>query len=224
MMQKISINLVLVLLLSCNTLFNNCLAQTVKTPQEAITALKEGNKRFYTEKQTHPNQDMDKVKELENSQSPFAAVVACSDSRVPVELLFDCGFGDIFVIRTAGNTVKDTSTKGSVDYAVNHLHIKVLVLLSHSNCGAVTAVVNSGDSHHAGDDGAVTDLVNDIKEDISCYVGQTDKLNEAIDANLDAQYERVMNHPNIAKQIKEGKLAVVKAHYCLESGKVTFLN
>ena len=95
----------------------------VSTPQEAIAKLMAGNERYINEKSIYPHTDMDRVNETAPHQAPFAAVVGCSDSRVPVELLFDQGIGDIFVIRTAGNNVNSEMVMGSVDYAIEHLGV-----------------------------------------------------------------------------------------------------
>ena len=98
----------------------------VSNPQEAIAKLMAGNERYVNGKSIHPHCNADRINETASHQAPFAAVVGCSDSRVPVELLFDQGIGDIFVIRTAGNNVNSEMVMGSVDYAIEHLNVKVL--------------------------------------------------------------------------------------------------
>lgn len=223
--------ILLVVLLGIFTFNMSASAQEIETPKQAIKALKEGNARFVKDESIHPHEGMQRVKALTNSQKPFAAVVACSDSRVPVELLFDCGFGDIFVIRTAGNTVLDVSTMGSVDYAINHLGVKVVVMLSHSHCGAITAVTELGKGHDHGhghshisaeDDKAVTELITKISEDITEYIGKPELLDEAIAANAKNQLDILFDVPHIAKSVKEGELAVIWANYDIENGVVTF--
>ncbi|MFI3261912.1 MAG: carbonic anhydrase [Rikenellaceae bacterium] len=218
----------LLAVIACNM---SAFAQEIKTPKQAIKALVKGNERFMKDHSIHPHEGMQRVKSLIGSQKPFAAVVACSDSRVPVELLFDCGFGDIFVIRTAGNTVIDDSTLGSVDYAINHLGVQVVVVLGHTHCGAITAVTELGkahdehDGHHhisAEDDKYVTKLITRISEDIPDYVGKTECLDEAIAANTKVQLDILLSVPHIAKSIEEGELAVVSANYDIETGLVTF--
>ena len=119
----------------------------VQSPKQALMELQAGNERFIAGNSIYPNQCSDRVASLKKIQEPFAAIVACSDSRVPAELLFDSGFGDIFVIRTAGNSVVDASTQGSVDYAVNHLGVKLVVVMGHTNCGAIKAVVSTPCEH-----------------------------------------------------------------------------
>ena len=117
--------------------------ENIQTPAQAIEALKEGNTRFITDNRTLPNQCKDHRKSLKKSQAPFAAIVTCSDSRVPAELLFDNGFGDLFVLRTSGKTVVDSSTLGRVDYAGHLLGVKLIVVFSNTNCGTIKSLVTS---------------------------------------------------------------------------------
>ncbi len=201
----------------------------VETPQQAIEALKAGNARFTTDNRTMPNQNKDHVKSLKSSQEPFAAIVTCSDSRVPAELLFDSGFGDIFVIRTAGNTVVDCSTQGSVDYAVNHLDVKLVVVMGHTNCGAIKAVVTStceGDEpvceKQAALEGKLPSLVGKIADCIPQFKGKPESFNDAITANVNYQTELIAALPHVKAKIDEGKIAVVNAIYDLKTGKVIF--
>lgn len=150
-------------------------AKAPETPKDAITALMEGNSRFVSGNTIHPNSDIDRVKETAPHQEPFAAIVSCSDSCVPVELVFDQGLGDIFVIRTAGNNVGDDMVMGSIEYAVDHLGVKVLMVLGHSSCGGVTSAITPG--KHSG---AVGKLLHHIQADIPEFVGRPELLDEAI--------------------------------------------
>ena len=113
-------------------------------PDTAQKMLIDGNNRFMQEKDTNRQIGKAKRTELTNGQHPFAVVVSCSDSRVPPELIFDQGLGDIFVVRVAGN-ILDAIGLGSVEYAVEHLGVKLIVVLGHENCGAVKATVDGGD-------------------------------------------------------------------------------
>ncbi len=201
-------------------------SKVIETPAEAIEALKEGNKRFFEGRRVNGHSDMEYVKSLDvDGQKPFAVVIACSDSRVPVELLFDQGFGDLFVIRTAGNSLIDNVTLGSVDYAINHLHSKVVVVLGHTNCGAVTAIVNMGDEHaHIVDnDYEVQELLEKIATHIPQHKGSHKELDQAILDNVEIQKEKVLNREHIQKLISDKKLDVVGAMYHLDSGVVEFL-
>lgn len=192
--------------------------KTPETPEEALAALVEGNQRFVDGEMINPNADMERVAETAPHQEPFAAVVGCSDSRVPVEVIFDQGVGDIFVIRTAGNNVGGDMVMGSVEYAVDHLGVKVLLVLGHSSCGGVTSAITPGE--HSG---SVGHLLHHIQTDIPDYVGKTDLLAEAIEAHTYSQVETLLQNEIVAKSVKEGKLILKAAHYDIATGKVTIM-
>src|ERR1051325_7046902 len=107
-------------------------------PAEAIAKLKEGNARYVSESLQHPDESKDRRTELAKSQHPFAVIVGCSDSRVPSEIVFDQGLGDLFVIRLAGHVISDEAL-GSIEYAIEHLNTRLVVVLGHQRCGAVQA-------------------------------------------------------------------------------------
>ncbi|MGL4655524.1 MAG: carbonic anhydrase [Sarcina sp.] len=187
----------------------------VKTPEEAMNLLKEGNARFVADKSEIINVNSARRKELEAGQHPYATVISCSDSRVTPALVFNAGLGDIFDIRLAGNVVDDDAL-GSIEYAVDHLHTPVIVVMGHENCGAVTAAydqVVKGQQAH----GHVEDLV----EEIEPAVNKNGTLDQAIRQNVDNVVAEVQKDPVVAKAIKEGKVKVVGAYYDLD-GKVTF--
>jgi len=110
------------------------------SPEQALQALQAGNRRFALGAGIHPNQTLNRRDEIVPAQQPFAVVIGCSDSRVPPEIIFDCGLGDLFVVRSAGH-VLDDATVGSVQYAVEILGVKLILVLGHSDCGAVKAAV-----------------------------------------------------------------------------------
>src|SRR6188768_2681355 len=112
-----------------------------------LDKLKEGNKRFVSGHPVHPDETLDRIRELKKGQNPFVVVVSCSDSRLPPELIFDQGLGDVFSIRTAGNVIGDYEL-GSIEYAVEHLHCKLIVVLGHENCGAIHAYATSKNEKH----------------------------------------------------------------------------
>jgi carbonic anhydrase len=187
------------------------------TPQEALDELVAGNERFVNGKSNHPHGGVGRVAETAPHQAPFAAVVGCSDSRVPVELLFDQGIGDIFVIRTAGNNVNSEMVMGSVDYAIEHLGIKVLLVLGHGSCGGVTGAISEGEEEH----GNIGHLLGTIREDVSDYVGKIDRLDDAIRHHTRVQVQRILSYPHVAEKIESGKLLVKQAYYDVNTGKVT---
>lgn len=186
------------------------------TPEEAIAKLLAGNQRFVAEHSIYPNSRMERVIETSPHQAPFAAVVGCSDSRVPVELLFDQGIGDIFVIRTAGNNVSSDAVMGSVEYAVEHLGVKVLLVLGHGSCGGVTSAISPEEAH-----GSIGNLLKGIRADVSKYVGQPDSLDAAIRSHASIQVERIKANPHASHMIANGKLLVKQAYYDVHSGRVT---
>ena len=148
-MRKLTLNVMgLTLMVMTFTMCNSQPAAVPSTPNDALEELIAGNERYATENCLNPRSDKDRVEETAPHQAPFAAVVGCSDSRVPVELLFDQGIGDIFVIRTAGNNVNSEMVMGSVDYAIEHLNVKVLLVLGHGACGGVTGAISEGEEGH----------------------------------------------------------------------------
>ena len=187
------------------------------TPEQALMKLIAGNERYVSGQSIHPHSDVSRVSETAPHQAPFAAVVGCSDSRVPVEILFDQGIGDIFVIRTAGNNVNSEMVMGSVDYAIEHLGVKVLLVLGHGSCGGVTGAISEGEEH-----GNIGHLLGTIRHDISQYVGKTDSLEAAIHHHAHVQVERIIAYPHVAEKIEKGELLVKKAYYDVNTGKVTY--
>jgi carbonic anhydrase len=120
------------------------------SPEKALAYLLAGNERYMNDHPIHPDQTLSRIRDLKKGQHPFAVVVSCSDSRVPPELIFDQGLGDIFVIRTAGNIIGEYEL-GSIEYAIEHLKAHLIVVLGHDNCGAVSAFIehkhNKLDNH-----------------------------------------------------------------------------
>ena len=200
--------------------FTMCKSQPAvapSTPQEALAELIAGNERYVSEKTVHPRGGMDRVAETAPHQAPFAAVVGCSDSRVPVELLFDQGIGDIFVIRTAGNNVNSEMVMGSVDYAIEHLGVKVLLVLGHGSCGGVTGAISEGEEEH----GNIGSLLSTIRNDVSQYVGKADSLEAAIHHHAHVQVDRILSYHHVTEKIEKGELLVKQAYYDVNTGKVT---
>ncbi|MFN7291939.1 MAG: carbonic anhydrase, partial [Pirellula sp.] len=115
---------------------------TSLSAEEALSSLKDGNKRFVSGNLRYPHTGKEWLKGLVKGQAPFATILGCSDSRVPPELLFDQGFGDLFVVRVAGNVV-DVDVEGSIEYSVDHCGTRLVVVMGHQGCGAVTAALKS---------------------------------------------------------------------------------
>lgn len=146
-----------------------------------------------------------------SGQSPKAAVLTCSDSRVPPELIFDASIGEIFVIRVAGNVAFDSSVLGSLDYAVAHLHVPLLVILGHSHCGAVNASEGG-----PGDDSSIGQIV----EEIRCAFGTGDNIKQNVLRQIELLKTRSQT---IADALEKGQLEVKGAIYNLEDGKVEWI-
>ena len=220
MNKKLFLNVVgLAFMVMTFTMCKSQSASVPSTPEEALAELIAGNGRYVAEECINPRSDMDRVQETAPHQAPFAAVVGCSDSRVPVELLFDQGIGDIFVIRTAGNNVNSEMVMGSVDYAIEHLGVKVLLVLGHGSCGGVTGAISEGGHEH----GNIGHLLGTIREDVSDYVGKVESLDEAIRHHTHVQVERIMSYAHVAEKVAKGELIVKAAYYDVESGRVSLM-
>lgn len=196
------------------------LDKAVETPAEAIARLKDGNARYVAETAVFPHHDHKRLAETSNGQKPFAAVVACADSRVPVELIFDQGIGDIFVIRTAGNNVNDDAVMGSIDYAIEHLGVKAVVILGHESCGGVTSAIEG--EIKANEEAKIDELLTMIQNDVKQYVGKKDSLDAAIRLNAAAQVKRIDDRNLVKEFVESGKTKIVGAYYNIHDGSVTF--
>ena len=192
---------------------------TSMTSDQAMEALVAGNKRFMVGNVTHPNQSIDRRKQLSAGQSPFAMILSCADSRVPPELIFDQGLGDLFVVRVAGNILSDYGM-ASIEYGASVLHAPLLVVLGHDRCGAVEATLAG--KPLPGQLGALAKGIDHNITDRTCDT--RDKLQCATDANVKAVVQQLQNsEPVLAPLIKEGKLKVVGARYNLTTGAVEIL-
>ncbi len=192
---------------------------------EALDWLREGNGRYVRGNGQNPNQDRQRRSLTAwQGQQPFAAVLACSDSRVPVELIFDRGIGDIFVVRVAGNVASGTEM-GSIEYAVAHLGTSVVVVLGHTRCGAVGAVVQGEEcSGNIAELAAlIAPAVAKAKADYPGAIGDL-LVYEAVKANVWITAETLLKSSAIVRrEVKNGNLALVGAVYDIESGQVDWM-
>ena len=138
--------------------------------EKGLEELLEGNRRFSEGERTCPNASPTRRREVAEGQNPFAVVIACSDSRVPPEILLDRGIGDLFVIRTAGNVIDDAAL-GSIEYAVEHLGVRLVLVMGHTRCGAVCAALQNSGAE--GCIGSVTKALLPAIEDARCLEGDT---------------------------------------------------
>ena len=195
--------------------------EIVKSPEEALALLKEGNQRFVSGQTLRQNVSEEKRNSLvTKGQKPFAVVVSCSDSRLPPELIFDQGLGDLFVVRVAGNVIGPLAM-GSVEYGVEHLHAPLLVILGHNHCGAVKASVDGGEV--PGSIGAIVEKIKPSVDKVRSSGAAGDLIYEQVeDANVKAMVEEVQTSPIVKELLHEGHLSIIGAKYCQETGKVTF--
>lgn len=195
------------------------------SPTRALEELKLGNKRFVEGKATHGLADPARRKELAQGQHPSTIVLSCSDSRVPPELVFDKGLGELFTVRVAGN-VLGAATVASIEYAVEHLGAKLVLILGHESCGAVKAALSTplGKSAGSPDLDALISTLKPNLRDFGREIASEDKvLRKPVMTNVDAVGARLLQRSRIIrKRVEEGKLAVVHGIYGLESGLVDF--
>ena len=190
-------------------------------PAEAISKLKEGNGRYTSGSLQHPGQTTDRRTELAKTQHPFAAILSCSDSRVPPEIVFDQGLGDLFVVRVAGNVINDEGM-GSLEYTVDHLGTRLILVLGHQRCGAVDAAKQTIAAKGKAP-GHIQSLVTAIKPAVEATA--KDDLETTIKANVKNVVQALRSSTPILKaEVDSGKIQVVGGYYSLDTGAVTFLD
>jgi carbonic anhydrase len=189
-------------------------------PYYAIQKLQGGNKRFEQARSIHPRQDPKLILELSEGQFPFATIIGCSDSRVSGEILFDQGFGDLFVSRTAGQVMAE-ATYGTIEYGYLELGTKLIVVLGHSWCGAVGAAIKRPESPQ----GHIVSLINAIKPAAIKVEGMPgEKLENAVKHNVIHQVNELrMLESVLSRAYEGGDLLIVGAVYNLGTGKVEFI-
>lgn len=188
---------------------------------EALKKLKQGNKRFVKLHQKHPDENAKRRKEMLNGQHPFVIILSCSDSRVPPELIFDQGLGDIFEIRNAGNVLND-HVIGSIEYAVMHCGVKLIVIMGHQDCGAINATL-SGVSETK----YIKALEDSIQPAVEKCILENLEVNSdnVVKAHVMQDIEELMEQDHeLVEYMKKHKVKIVPAYYHLDSGKVEFLN
>lgn len=200
------------------------------SPQQALARLIAGNERFIADTRSiHSLTSCSRRQELVDGQFPFATILTCSDSRVPVELLFDQGLGDLFVIRVAGNVVAP-SLIGSVEYAAEVLGTQLVIVMGHSRCGAVKATIDVVRGTSAVPSDNIGDIVERIRPGIATVLNSAnghdpaEVLESAIGANVRHSVKGLRHgSPLVQRRIGEGRLVVLGATYDIGSGRVSFL-
>ncbi len=186
------------------------------TPESAINELLKGNQRFSTQRTKQPNRNVYRLREVAKGQAPFAAILGCADSRVPTEILFDQGLGDLFVVRVAGN-VATPEEIGSLEYGTLVLGAKVILVLGHERCGAVKAALDNQPVP-----GKIGTILGQIKPAITASKSQSgDRLKNATVNNIKNQIAILQDSPVIADLIAKGKLKIIGGYYDLDTGIVT---
>jgi carbonic anhydrase len=185
---------------------------------DALQLLKDGNNRYMEDRVEHPHEGKQYRVELSVAQHPFAIVLGCADSRVIPELIFDRGVGDLFVIRLAGN-VADDAVIASIEYAIEHLGTRLVVVLGHENCGAVKAAVN-----HETSAGKINSLLYYIEPALNSVFSSAENLLEkVIRTHVGHMVDLISRaEPILSLECRRGNLTVLPAYYSLSTGKVDF--
>ena len=225
-MKKIFCAVILIFGLGCFTANSSAPTGSEKLTRmlqvSTLSLLKEGNVRFVEGKSFHPNQEISRRAELAAAgEEPGATILACSDSRDPVELIFDRGVGDLFVVRVAGN-VAGLSELATMEYGVTHLGTPLLIVMGHSKCGAVTAAVKGAELH--GHLPSLISLIKPAAEKAKNNGPEEECVPRAIELNVWQQVENIFAKSALVREFAaEGKVQIVGAVYDIATGKVQWL-
>lgn len=185
---------------------------------DALEKLIAGNQRYVADQLVHYHQSVSRMRAIATGQHPFAIILGCADSRVPPEIIFDQGLGDLFVIRVAGN-ILDDAILGSIEYAVEELGTTLVLVLGHERCGAVAATIK-----HAEVLGHISTLLNAIQPAVERAKTESgDLLNNAVRANIVMVVEELKSSIPVAELVKHERLKVVGAHYNFNRGMVEII-
>jgi carbonic anhydrase len=193
------------------------------TADEALARLIAGNQRFVRGEARFPTVQKEILATLAKGQRPYATVLGCSDSRVPPELIFDAGFGELFIVRVAGNVISP-EVMGTLQYAALHLRTPLIVVLGHEGCGAVTAALAA--RHGAREPARIALLLDNILpglRDLSPDLAAEEEMRAAVEANVRWSMHQLFDTPEGKARMAEGRMKLVGAVYELESGRVRFL-
>jgi carbonic anhydrase len=191
------------------------------TPDDAVQQLRDGNQRLIANQVLH-KQSLDQIRQHASGQSPYAQVFGCADSRVPVEVVFDADFGDLFVTRTAGNVLSDPVV-GTIEYGVQVLNTPLILVLGHTGCGAVKAAVDAVKDPKKAPTGALGALVSAIQPAVRKVQGRGgDVYAAALEEHIRSTVAALQGNPALARPLGAGQLRVLGAVYDLGTAKVTF--
>jgi len=194
------------------------------TAEEALAQLIAGNERFVRGQARFPTVQKEVLAELAKGQRPYATIVGCSDSRVPPELVFDAAFGELFIVRVAGNVISP-EVMGTLQYATVHLHTQLLVVLGHEGCGAVEAAlaVKSQGVRERARIALLLDRILPGLQGIDAELTPQDQLEAAVEANVRWSMHQLLDTPEGKARMAEGVVKLVGAVYQLKTGRVRFL-
>ena len=194
------------------------------TPDQAIARLAAGNRRFVKDNLRHPRRDNRRRSALAEGQTPYAAVLGCADSRVPPEIIYDEGLGNLFVARIAGNTTDDALVAGSLEYSITVLGSAVIVVLGHEECGAVKAAIDVATKGTVlpGDlPAVVAPILPVVNAAVASGTPADQLLDVVIKNNVKAAVAALSDNEALAPLIADGKLKIIGREYLLQSGKAT---
>ena len=207
------------------SLFFSCKQNQKKDQVTALAPLdklKVGNERFVSGHPVHPDETLDRIRELKKGQNPFVVVISCSDSRLPPELIFDQGLGDVFSIRTAGNVIGDYEL-GSIEYAIEHLHCKLIVVLGHENCGAIQAYATSGNEKHNDHIQSLVDYIAAEEEEKIIPDSLRSNIDTLVKANIIHAIHLLRSSTPVLKPlVDKNEIKIIGSYYDLDSGNVVF--
>jgi carbonic anhydrase len=195
------------------------------TADQALERLVEGNERFVRGEARFPTVQKEILADLAKGQQPYATILGCSDSRVPPELVFDAGFGELFIVRVAGNVIS-AEIMGTLQYAGMHLHTPLFVVMGHRGCGAVKAALATKE-HGASHPDRIAVLLESIYpafENLDRALSPPDLFDAAVEANVRWSMRQVLETPEARQRAREGVMKLVGAVYDLETGRVRFLS
>jgi len=194
------------------------------TAEQALARLKAGNRRFLRGRARFPTVQKEVLVELAKEQRPYATVIGCSDSRVPPELLFDAHFGELFIVRVAGNVISP-EVMGSLQYAAVHLHTPLFVVLGHAGCGAVQAALarKSGAMRERRHIDMLLSRILPALDDLDGKLSDEARLDAAVEANVRWSMRQLRETPEGRTRMAEGILKLVGAVYDIQTGNVRFL-
>lgn len=189
------------------------------TANESLERLQKGNERYMFDHMEHPHEGAQRRLDLSTAQHPFAVILGCGDSRVVPELIFDQGVGDLFVLRIAG-AIADDAVIASIEYAIEHLGTRLVLVMGHEKCGAVTAAIA-----HEASEGKINSLLSYIEPSINAVLYSSgDLLTNAIQAHVKQTVQAIQQaEPILSHESRSGNVLVLPAYYNLSTGRVDFL-